>query len=805
MRCTLLRLQPLAPCLVLCVALCMVLCVASAATLAAQSSAPSFGQTGSGQASFGQASPAQMISVPANQAPDADSGMSDRVEGLFIPLISGQPFHAKVAVQIHRQLPDGTVVDQKYYTLVARDSTGRTRREAREPIAADSDLDPPLLRSTVYDPKTSLMTNCYPEQRVCREISFDPTQHPIEEPVGPSSDGKSVLTREDLGKKTIDGLEAIGTRETRTFSPGAFGNDKPVAVVKEIWYSPQLQYNLSVTRLDPRNGTQKLEVTELKLGDPGPEWFATPDGYRLVSGRGVLQARYPAELEPLVEKIVSGMTPDELTTALQPVEAAIGTLTKAHAVASPKDDSVAFAGQLRTRLSSTLRMLQQQDFSRGQQNAEADLRMNETFREVVTSSCIAKSEPGDPPSAPTSADGLRDEQTAWLALRDAWVTFLKKLFPGSDPTMLGVTITNERDSELRRDLNVERNRGCVPEESIEPMLARYVTGMSADQLDAAAKPVDVAIAAYAKAHAESEPGDRNQDFVRMTQQQLTSDLNMRQHNSAFAQSQFPQGTDLRLNLVFRAVISSPCLTKTIPGDPPDVPVSEEKLRAEEQAWVAMRGAWTTFLTSVFPSSNQATLDTILNQQRENQLEQIQNIERNRGCVPQESIEPLLAQYVTGMTADQLDAAAKPVDAAIRSYAAAHADSAPGDQNQEFVRSLEQQLSYELINQQRNRMSTQDEFEEVDLRLNQAFRAVISSPCLGKPAPGDPPNAPTSEEKLRAEERAWIALRDSWTAFMVTAFPGGNQAALGTMLTGQRTGELVQIENIERNRGCVPAQ
>jgi len=803
MRCTLLRLQPLAVCLVLYMGI--ALCVASDAALAAQSPDPVSLQASPGQVSFGQASFGQAGPALATQAPDPDSGVLDRVEGLFIPLIPGQPFHAKVAVQIHRQLPDGTVVDQKYYTLVARDSTGRTRREAREPIAADSDLDPPLLRSTVYDPKTSLMTTCYPEQRICREFSFDPTQHPLDEPVGPSNDGKSVLTRDDLGKKTIDGLEAIGTRETRTFSLGAFGNDKPVAVVKEIWYSPQLQYNLSVTRLDPRNGTQKLEVTDLKLGEPGPEFFATPDGYRLVSGRGVLQTRYPTELEPIVEKIVAGMTPDELTTALQPVEAAIGALTKAHAVASPKDDSVAFAGQLRTRLSSTLRIMQQQDFSRGQQNAEADPRMNETFREVVTSPCIAKTAPGDPPSAPSSADGLRAEQTAWLVLRDAWVTFLKKLFPGSDPAMLGVTITNERDSELHRDLNVERTRGCVPEESIEPMLVRYVTGMSGDQLDAAAKPVDAAIAAYVKAHAESEPGDRNIDFVRMTQQQLTSDLNMRQHNSAFAQNQFQQGTDLRLNLVFRSVISSPCLTKTIPGDPPDVPVSEEKLRAEEQSWLGMRDALTKFLASAFPGSNQATLGSMLDQQRTGQLEQIQNIERNRGCVPEESIAPLLAQFVTGMNADQLDAAAKPLDAAIDAYAKAHADSEPNDQNENFIRSTEQQLSFELSNQQHNRAPTQDDFEEADLRLNQAFRAVVSSPCLAKPAPGDPPNAPTSEEKLRAEERAWIALRDAWTAFMVTAFPGGNQAALGTMLTQQRTGELAQIQNIERNRGCVPAQ
>ena len=87
-----------------------------------------------------------------------------------------------------------------------------------------------------------------------------------------------------MGSKIIDGLECTGTRETRTFNPGAFGNDKPVVVIKEIWYSPQLQFNLSVTRLDPRNGTQKLDVIDLKLGDPGTEWFVLPDGYRMVFG-----------------------------------------------------------------------------------------------------------------------------------------------------------------------------------------------------------------------------------------------------------------------------------------------------------------------------------------------------------------------------------------------------------------------------------------------------------------------------------------------------------------------------------------
>lgn len=139
------------------------------------------------------------------------------------------------------------------------------------------------------------------------------------------------MRREAIGSKSIDGLAVEGTRETLTFAPQAFGNDKPVVVTKEYWYSPQLQVNLLVTRNDPRNGTQRLEVTELKLGEPEADWFTVPDGYRVVAERVVNpRSMYPAELEPLIEKQVPGMPPDELRTALAPVEAAIGAYARSH-------------------------------------------------------------------------------------------------------------------------------------------------------------------------------------------------------------------------------------------------------------------------------------------------------------------------------------------------------------------------------------------------------------------------------------------------------------------------------------------
>lgn len=580
----------------------------------------------------GQVAPATSPAT-LTHAPDLDSGMTGRVSGLFIPLATGQPFRARIPVQITRQLPDGTTVSQKYYTLAARDSTGREYREARDLVPANSDREPPVIRTVVYDPKASLITTCTPDQQVCRQTPFDPTSHPVDEPVGPSTDGKSVLARESLGTKTMDGLEVTGTRETLTFNPGAFGNDKPVVVTKEIWYSPQLQFNLSVTRNDPRNGTQKVEVTDLKLGEPGAEWFVIPDGYRLVQGRGIPnRSMYPAELEPVLEKSVSGMTPDQLSTALAPVEAAIGDYAKAHAEASPNDKNDTFAGQVRMRLSSNLHMVQEMHFPPKTQLDQADLQLDQTYREVADSPCLNKPAPGDPPSMPTSAEGLRTEEGAWIKLRDAWVAFLAQLFPNADRANFAWMLTNERNSDLRRLQNIERNRGCVPEESIAPMLANLVTGLSPEQFATAIKPVDATINAYAKAHAEASPKDRNEFFVRMLQQRLSSDLRTQQQNRPPNEDQFEEA-DLHLNQAWRAVIASPCLSKPIPADPPNAPVSEEKLRAEERAWIAMRDAWTAFMATLFPNVPKQGFGYMLTEERAGELRQIQNLERNRGCSP----------------------------------------------------------------------------------------------------------------------------------------------------------------------------
>ncbi len=580
---------------------------------------------------------AQSNDADAAHAPDPDPGTVGYSQGLFVPMVAGQPFRAKIEGRISRRLPDGNSVEEKYYDQEARDSAGRIYREVRDTVAANSDEEPTLLRSTIYDPTTLLITFCLPERRTCRQTAMAPS--PANDPLGASSDGRFVLTQESLGTKTMDGLKVVGTRETRTYAAGAFGNDKPLVTTKEFWYAPQLHFNLSVTRSDPRYGTQKLEVTELKLGDPGPEWFSIPDGYRMVSEQTFATRAFPPDLEPLIEKQVPSMTPDQLRAALEPVEKAITAYAEAHADATRDNRIDVYEGQLRTQLSSNLRLLQQSTFPDRVQNAEtADKRLNEDYQEVLTSPCLNRPAPGDPAFMPKDDSALRKEERAWMAYRDAWTDFLEKLYPNNrDPRNWAWLLTNERDLDLRRMQTVERNRGCLPEESLAPVIANFVPAMPAAELAATLVPVDAALTAYIQAHAESTPQEVNQFFGGMTRQSLVADLRMQQQGEMPTKDQF-EDADLRLNQVYREVIASPCLAKTAPGDPPGAPVSEEKLRAEERAWVALRDAWTKFMTGLYPNAAHAGFGTALTEERANELQQIRVIERNRGCPSADAAE-----------------------------------------------------------------------------------------------------------------------------------------------------------------------
>ena len=85
-----------------------------------------------------------------------------------------------------------------------------------------------------------------------------------------------------LGTKQILGLRAEGTRQTLTIPAGAFGNIRPIQVVTERWYSPELKIVLESRRIDPRMGDVTYRVTHLVRGEPDAALFAIPSDYTVI-------------------------------------------------------------------------------------------------------------------------------------------------------------------------------------------------------------------------------------------------------------------------------------------------------------------------------------------------------------------------------------------------------------------------------------------------------------------------------------------------------------------------------------------
>jgi len=83
----------------------------------------------------------------------------------------------------------------------------------------------------------------------------------------------------------MQSLRVVGTRESITTAAGARGNDRVLISSKDIWYSPDLQMNLSVGRNDPRLGQQTLTMTDLVRGEPDAKWFAIPADYEIIDAR----------------------------------------------------------------------------------------------------------------------------------------------------------------------------------------------------------------------------------------------------------------------------------------------------------------------------------------------------------------------------------------------------------------------------------------------------------------------------------------------------------------------------------------
>jgi len=95
-------------------------------------------------------------------------------------------------------------------------------------------------------------------------------------------DGRSDnVNKEDLGTQTIEGVAATGTRMTFTIPAGQIGNEGPIAIVDERWFSKDLQTFVMTRHSDPRSGETVYRLTNINRSEPDHSLFEVPGDYQI--------------------------------------------------------------------------------------------------------------------------------------------------------------------------------------------------------------------------------------------------------------------------------------------------------------------------------------------------------------------------------------------------------------------------------------------------------------------------------------------------------------------------------------------
>ena len=224
-------------------------------------------------------------------------------------VVTGAAFSATAVSETNQTLADGNHISRKTQSNLFRDSQGRVRREVTlvgfGPIAPSGQ---PTSFVVINDPVEGATLVLHPDQKTAekmgkpfakmggavREAMRDKMGYRQQQEI---ADGN--LKKEDLGTQTISGVAAQGTRLTHTIPAGQIGNEKPITIVHETWYSNDLQTVVMSRRSDPWIGETTYTLTNIQRTEPDASLFAVPSDYTVTQGHpGARGGMHPHQAPP---------------------------------------------------------------------------------------------------------------------------------------------------------------------------------------------------------------------------------------------------------------------------------------------------------------------------------------------------------------------------------------------------------------------------------------------------------------------------------------------------------------------------
>ena len=136
---------------------------------------------------------------------------------------------------------------------------------------------------------------------------------------------------ESLGKQAIEGVDAEGTRKTIEIPAGEIGNERPIEIVFERWYSPELQVVVMTKHSDPRFGETTYRLTNINRSEPARELFEVPADYTVQGPPGTSGPSGPSGFgtNGPVEGISGGVLNGKAITLPPPEYPAVAKAAKA--------------------------------------------------------------------------------------------------------------------------------------------------------------------------------------------------------------------------------------------------------------------------------------------------------------------------------------------------------------------------------------------------------------------------------------------------------------------------------------------
>jgi hypothetical protein len=268
-------------------------------------------------ANCADARPMTMAAIPAMPLGAAQVGIVSTGGAVFglqeqAEVVKGQPYQAQAVTEVKQTLADGSHIVQTSTATIARDSEGRTVRiqklKAIGPWKGSSDssqAQTPTLTS-IFDPVAKTHIDYTSDTKIANVITMPPPPPGAATggmesgfaiatggPAGPgtnvmfsvqshemSSEAPNTKT-EQLGSKTMEGIQVTGTRSTDTIPAGTIGNDKDIVITHETWYSPDLKAVVQSTQSDPRFGQTTYSLTNIERNEPDATLFQVPAGYKI--------------------------------------------------------------------------------------------------------------------------------------------------------------------------------------------------------------------------------------------------------------------------------------------------------------------------------------------------------------------------------------------------------------------------------------------------------------------------------------------------------------------------------------------